>query len=380
MTREASGFGIYVHAPWCRIHCPYCSFVVAVDPDPPFRAWVDRCLQDYSRLAPHYPGLADTLFVGGGTPSLIPPPLLRELFAALPTRPGAERTIEVNPGKLPPALLDAFLNAGVNRLSLGIQSFSPRIARRLGRGHTVTQARQLAGLVGEVGFRSWSVDLIFAVPGQTIEELDADLDEIERLGPPHVSLYGLEFHPGTPFARARDLGRMTPTDEDGWRTQYDRVVTRLEAAGWERYEVSNFARPGHRARHNEAVWRGGAYAGIGPGAHGLRPDGARTQQADTVAGWLEDRPGSLEVPDRHQAAVDFVLSTLRHVDGLPLAPLRRRFGLTPAPRPLAGLTGAGLLTWRQGHLLLGVAGFPVADGLVARVIDALVPAAADGDR
>jgi oxygen-independent coproporphyrinogen III oxidase len=371
MTSEGSAFGIYAHAPWCRIHCPYCSFVVAVDPDPPFRRWLDRCLQDFDRLAQHYPGVAETVFVGGGTPSLIPTPLLAELFSGLPVRHDAERTIEVNPGRLAPAYLDAYLRAGVNRLSLGVQSFSPRIARRLGRGHTVTQARQLAGLVGSAGFRSWSVDLIFAVPSQTLEELDADLDEIERLGPPHVSLYGLEFHPGTPFTRARDQGRMVPTDEDTWRAQYDRVVSRLNAGGWERYEVSNFARPGHRARHNEAVWRGGHYAGIGPGAHGLRPDGMRTRQADTLAEWLDDGPGSSERPDLRQAAVDFVLSTMRHVDGLPLEPLRRRFGLVLDADRLAGLTKAGLLSWSDGHLRLEPAGFPVADGLVERVVDAM---------
>lgn len=373
MSSAGSTYGIYVHAPWCRIHCPYCSFVVAVDPDPPFQRWLDRCLQDFDRLAPHYPGLADTVFVGGGTPSLVPAALLELLFAGLPTRPDAERTIEVNPGKLAPALLDAFLQAGVTRLSLGVQSFSPRIARRLGRGHTVAQARQLAGLVGGAGFQSWSVDLIFAVPSQTLAELDADLDEIERLAPPHVSLYGLEFHPGTPFARARDQGRMTPADEDAWRAQYDRIVSRLEAGGWERYEVSNFARPGHRARHNELVWRGGAYAGVGPGAHGLRPDGARTRQADTLDAWLEDAPGALERPDARQGAVDFVLSTLRHVDGLPLAPLRHRFGLDVDARRLTGLIAAGLLGWGEGRLRLCPAGFPVADGLVERVVDALVP-------
>lgn len=206
-------------------------------------------------------------------------------------------------------------------------------------------------------------------------ELDADLDALLEVGPPHVSLYGLSFEPGTPLTRLRDEGRVQAADPDLWADMYDRIVERLEAAGYERYEVSNFAQPGHRARHNEAVWRGGAYAGLGPSAHGLRPDGVRTLRATDLAAWRAQPAGLVERPAPREAAVDRILSTLRHEAGLDLAALCADTGHLPDADEIGRLIRGGALRAGAGRLQLPPGAFSVADGVVRRLVDALRPAA-----
>ncbi len=376
----ASGFGVYVHVPWCRTRCPYCAFNVYPERDARWERWAEGVVAEWAERAPAFvqapEDRAHSLYFGGGTPSLCPPELLARMVAAVPLEPEAEITLEANPGTLLPERVAAWREAGINRVSLGVQTFDPRFAHLLNRGHTVAQARELVSMVAGGGFRSWSVDLIFALPGQTLADLEQDLRAILELDPPHVSLYGLTFEEGTPFGRAAEQGRLLPPDPELWRAQYDHIVDTLEAGAWERYEVSNFARPGHRAVHNEAVWRGGHYAGLGPGAHGFEPTGHRTVGTADPEAWAERFTATRELPSPAEAAIDLVLSTLRHQDGLPLALLRERTGMQVRERALRALldppAGAPrLLTLEGGSLRLTRAGFPVADGLVARVADAL---------
>lgn len=364
-------YGIYVHVPFCTRRCPYCSFTVFVEPDPPFAAWADGVRREWTLRREAFPGEAHSVYFGGGTPSLAPPAAIERVLAALRHHPDAEITLETNPATVTAERLAAYREVGINRLSLGVQTFQPRFARLLARSHTARQARELVELVARAGFRSWSIDLMFALPGQSLDDLHRDLDAILSLAPPHVSLYGLTFHPGTPFARALEAGRLTEVEPDVWREMYDTIVDTLHGAGWERYEVSNFARPGHRAVHNEAVWRGGHYAGLGPGAHGFEPSGARTRNRTTWEDWWSDPLGHREVPTPTQAAIDLVLSTLRHVDGLPLDRLASTGHHLPAGAT-AALERAGLVARSPDRLRLTSAGFPLADGLVARVVDALV--------
>lgn len=375
MSQGAADFGIYIHAPWCRTRCPYCAFNVTVDRAAPFAAWGEAVARHWAATAHAFPGACHSLYFGGGTPSLVPPAVIGAVIDALPAGPGAEITLEANPGTLSAAALADYRAAGVNRVSVGIQTFNPHFARLLNRGHTVREAHALCRLVAEAELRSWSVDVIFALPGQRLSDLEVDLAAILALDPPHVSLYGLTFEPGTPFGRAADQGRLRPLDEESWRSMYDHTVETLEAGGWERYEVSNFARRGHRAVHNEAVWRGGPYAGLGPGAHGFEPDGHRTLNRADTAAWMQDPVEERVLPDREEAAIDLVLSTLRHRDGLPLATLRARCGREVAIASLAPLlsppTGEALLVHTGSHLRLTRAGFPLADGVVARVCAAL---------
>jgi oxygen-independent coproporphyrinogen-3 oxidase len=236
------------------------------------------------------------------------------------------------------------------------------VARALGRGHDARDARDLVELASEAGFASLSFDLIFGVPGQTLADFDADLEQTIALGAGHVSLYGLTILEGTAFARRGVAG----PDDDTWRALYDRAVERLPAAGLERYEVANFARPGHRARHNELYWRGRPWAGLGVGAHGWWPDGARTTHGDDVDAYLAGPPSPrVERPAAHELAAELIGSTLRHVDGLDRGALRAWTGLDVLPP--SHLLAGGLLVADDAHVRLGFAGFPLADALAARL-------------
>ena len=366
------GHGIYVHAPWCRVRCPYCAFYVEVERGADWAAWKDGIRREWQLRAPDFPGRAHSLYLGGGTPSLAPLPLLTELLAELPLEDGAEITLEANPGTVDGPLLDALRLAGVTRLSLGVQTFQPRFARLLNRGHTAAQSEALLGLVRGACFPTWSADLIFSLPGQGIAELDLDLEALLRAAPPHVSLSGLTFEPDTPFGRALKAGRLTALPDDAWAEQYERIVSRLEAEGYERYEVSNFALPGHRSRHNEAVWRGGAYAGLGPSAQGFQPDGARTANPPALAAWLHTPVSPPEWPSAHQAALDLLLSTMRHEAGLSLDLLAARSGHSLDPAVLRPLARAGLIATTPTRLRLLPPGYRLADGLIRRLAEGLV--------
>ncbi|MFM2245731.1 MAG: radical family heme chaperone HemW [Pseudomonadota bacterium] len=379
---DAQGWGAYVHAPWCASRCLYCAFTVYIDKQPPFADWATGVAADWAAEAPAFTGTpsapaAHSIYFGGGTPSLVPPAHIGRIISIIPHQPSAEVTLEVNPGSIDEDGLRALLDAGVNRLSVGVQTFDQDHARRLGRGHGREAARALLAALPRLPLASWSFDLIFALPEQRMAELDADLDALLEVGPPHVSLYGLSFEPGTPLTRLRDVGRLQAADPDLWADMYDRIVERLQGAGYERYEVSNFALPGHRARHNEAVWRGGAYAGLGPSAHGLRPDGARTLRAPELAAWRAHPTGAVERPGPREAAVDRILSTLRHEAGLDLAALDADTGHQPDPDEIARLIRGGALRAGAGRVQLQPHAFPVADGVVRRLVAALRPARAE---
>ena len=366
-------YGIYVHAPWCRTRCPYCAFNVFVDSEADYPQWVEGIRSAWALERNHFPGAAQSLYFGGGTPSLVPPAAIKSLVTALPLQADAEVTLETNPGTIQPDGLRSMVDAGVNRLSLGIQTFNAGHAKRLARGHSTAQARQLVRLANSLGFRTWSMDLMFALPDQTDDDLAEDLEQIVDIGPPHISLYGLSLEPDTPFAVAERAGTLQMPDAALWRRMYDRIVDTLIGSGWERYEVSNFARPGHRSVHNEAVWRGGHYAGLGPGAHGFRSNGARTIGPPRLVDWLTNPTPSVYTPDARDRAIDFVLSTMRHVDGLNLAELRNSTGFCVDKAVTANLLSTGAVTAHDTRLCLTHDAFPIADGIVSRLIDALLP-------
>jgi oxygen-independent coproporphyrinogen-3 oxidase len=372
-------FGIYVHTPWCRTRCPYCAFNVFLDNTADYERWTDRVKQAWMHEAEHFPGRAHSVYFGGGTPSLAPPEAIRSLINALPHETDAEITLETNPGTIETDRLIAMAESGVNRLSIGVQTFNPRHARRLGRGHTIDQANRLLKTADTLGFQTWSMDLMFGLPDQTEDELTADLEQLIAAGPPHVSLYGLTIEAGTPFAEARNQGSLSTPSTELWRRMYDRIVDTLEQHGWERYEVSNFARPGHRSVHNEAVWRGGHYAGLGPGAHGYRPDGSRTIGEMSLTEWLNAPRASVDTPSPHESAMDRILSTLRHMDGLNLAALRRDYGFTISEQVLNSLTKTGSATLADEQLRLTRNAFPLADGVVRRLIEGLQPTTDSGE-
>jgi oxygen-independent coproporphyrinogen-3 oxidase len=224
--------------------------------------------------------------------------------------------------------------------------------------------------VTEAGFDSWSLDLIFAVPGQTLDDLDRDLDAVERLSPPHVALYGLTIEPGTPFERAVRSGRMATVDEAHWRRMYDHLVDRLSALGLQRYEVSNFARPGHHSRHNRLYWSDRPYMGLGPSAHGYLPDGRRYVNAPRLPSWLPDPVGTAqeERPTPEQRLADLLVSGLRAAEGVDLEHARRQTGLRLDPGRIERLV-PGLVELHDGRVRLTDAGVPLCDAVVARLLE-----------
>jgi oxygen-independent coproporphyrinogen-3 oxidase len=363
--------GVYVHVPWCKRRCPYCAFYVEVDRGTPWGPFVDRVLAEHTMRAPEFGDTAATVFLGGGTPSRMPGDALRRLLDGLPRAAGAEVTAETNPEDATPEWLEAALEAGVNRLSLGVQTLDPKFAHLLNRAATVREAAETLDRVGRAGFRSWSVDLIFGLPGQTLADVEADLERLLAYGPPHVSLYGLTIEPGTPFERAS----FEPAGEDLWREMYDTIVARLKAVGIERYEVSNFARPGHSSAHNRLYWTDQPYMGLGPSAHGYAPDGRRWKNVADVGRYLAvaDPTEESELPTGDARAMDLLVSALRGVDGVDRAHLSRTTGRRIAAEVVESLRRAGVLRVDGERIALTDAGFPLADGISARLADALVP-------
>lgn len=270
---------VYVHAPFCVRRCPYCDFAVQVRRVGDLEGWSAALAGELRAVAEEgrFPLAAelDTLYVGGGTPSLLGP----EAMAALRGLLGAERlrsptlewTAEANPESFTAEVAAGWRAAGVNRLSLGVQSFSEPVLRWMGRMHGSEGARSAVATARGAGLSDLSVDLIFALPEEIERDWKRDLDAALSLDPPHVSLYGLTVEAGTPLARGVAEGRVHTAPEERYREEYLAAVERLTAAGYQHYEVSNFARPGHDSRHNRVYWEGSAYLGIGNGAHSFNP-------------------------------------------------------------------------------------------------------------
>lgn len=270
---KAPPLALYIHIPWCLSKCPYCDFNShAARGEPPFRDYLRALLEDLERDLEWLEGRRPlspliSIFFGGGTPSLLPPDLLAELLEAiserLPLEEGVEITLEANPATLERPRLRALAEAGINRLSLGIQSFQDRLLKAIGRIHSASEAIAAVEEARESGFRALNLDLMFGLPGQTLKEGIADVERAIALSPDHISYYQLTLEPGTPFAR-----RPPPFPPEETTAAIEEAGReRLEAAGYRRYEISAFARPGKACRHNLNYWRFGDYLGLGAGAH-----------------------------------------------------------------------------------------------------------------
>ncbi len=283
----------YVHAPFCARRCSYFDFAVTVDARPPTNTWLEAIGRELDQAieARAWPKLAlDTIYVGGGTPSLLGPGAMAGLAATLARHadwsPGnVEWTAEANPERFSADLALDWRRAGVNRISLGAQTFDLAVLRWMGRlhgpdgpGHAVRSARA-------AGFENLSLDLIFGLPARFERDWSADLDRVLALDPDHVSLYGLTAESATPLGRWVAEGREQLPPEDQYEEEYLLATERLTSAGFVHYEVSNFARPGRDSRHNRAYWSGAAYLGLGPGAHSFVPP----QRWWNVRDWAEYR-------------------------------------------------------------------------------------------
>jgi len=263
---------VYVHVPFCARRCSYCDFAIAVRRTVPVSEYVSALAAELAmRYAGDDPWLASTLYLGGGTPSRLGADGVERLMDALRARitlaPDAEVTIEANPDDVTPAAVTAWREAGVTRLSLGAQSFDPGALEWMHRTHTAAQTATAVGVARDGGIDSLSLDLIFALPTSVPRSWPADLAAALALGPDHLSLYGLTVERATPLGRWVARGAVTAASDDRYADEYLAAHDALTAAGFEHYEVSSFAKPGARSRHNSGYWSGAAYAGLGPGAH-----------------------------------------------------------------------------------------------------------------
>jgi putative oxygen-independent coproporphyrinogen III oxidase len=251
---------VYVHVPFCAHRCGYCDFVTVTGSEPLHERYVEALLRELAAVGA--PDRVDTVFVGGGTPSLLADPLLRRLLAGLPA--ADELTVECNPETVTPHKARVLVEGGVIRVSLGAQSFRPHLLATLERLATPETVRAAVRTLRTAGVQSLNLDLIFGVPGEDAADLDADLDDLLALEPDHISAYELEAKPGTRFTHAHgaELARQADLIEG----HYERVVERLTDAGYRWYETANFCRPGHEARHNLGYWTGHDYLGVGVGA------------------------------------------------------------------------------------------------------------------
>lgn len=259
----------YVHVPFCAHRCGYCDFAIAVGRDDLIGPYLDALAAELATLGRPRP--VETLFLGGGTPTYLSAPQLDRLLAEvarwLPPRPGHEFTIEGNPGTLDADKVAVLARHGVTRVSLGAQSFHPHLLRVLERDHAPEDVPRAVALVRE-RIPEVSLDLIFGVPGQGPDDWRVDLERAIGLEPDHVSTYGLTYEKGTPLWKRRQRGAVRPLDEETELLLYAQAIDTLEAAGFEHYEISNFARPGRRSRHNQVYWANEAYFGFGMGAAG----------------------------------------------------------------------------------------------------------------
>jgi putative oxygen-independent coproporphyrinogen III oxidase len=341
---------LYMHLPFCASRCGYCGFVVEVGALERRDAYLAAVRTELAAERPRL-GPLETVYLGGGTPTLMRPARIAALLDDLAPRlaDGAEVSIEANPETVDRASLVELRGAGVTRVSLGAQSFQPELLAVLDRRASPDQVRRAVGCAQQAGFGSVSVDLLFGVPGQTIAQLEADLAEVLALGVDHVSWYELEVKPDTALAR---MGARLP-DEDWAADAYEAIVARLESAGYRWYETANFARPGHECRHSLAYWSARDYLGLGVGAVST-VDGVRWRNATGLAAYIGqvDADG---VPARTTEALDAATRRReRWMLGLRLdRPLDTAWAGPPDhPEVLARLEAGGLLSAAAGRVAL----------------------------
>jgi oxygen-independent coproporphyrinogen-3 oxidase len=315
---------VYVHVPFCARRCSYCDFAIAVRREVPARAFAETIARELAvRREP--PRAVRTLYLGGGTPSRLGGDgverLLDRLRETCAPRSDAEITLEANPEDVTGAHARAWRSAGVSRVSLGVQSFDEGVLRWMHRGHGAAAVSRAVATLREAGIADLSLDLIFALPAAIARDWARDLELALALEPTHLSLYGLTVEAGTPLGRWRARGEVVEAPEESYEAEFLRASATLTSAGFEHYEVSNFARPGHRARHNAAYWGGDAYLGLGPSAHGF--DGmTRRWNVAAFAAWQaavaadHDPIGGAERLDAAARVAEAVYLGLRTRDGL----------------------------------------------------------------
>ena len=379
---------LYIHIPYCHQKCRYCDFASYAGQEGTMAAYVDALLAESEAMAAYAKGApVETVFIGGGTPSLLPPALLEKLLGGLrqhyDIRPDAEFTAEANPGTLTPAWLEAALGGGLNRLSMGMQAAQPELLQTLGRIHTQEDVIASVRLARDMGVGNLSLDLMFGLPGQTEDMWRASLAAALALAPEHMSCYGLIPEDGTPLKRDLDAGRLSLPDGDAERRMYDDTLRILAGSGFEQYEISNFARPGYACRHNIGYWTRAPYIGLGAAAASFLQTASGGLRLTNPAGihdyiamardkaWRRRERTSLLPED---ARFESLMLGLRMTKGVSEADFAAMHGMTLdsyCGDILRRQERQGLLTHRDGRWALTRRGMDVQNALLVEIMEAV---------
>jgi oxygen-independent coproporphyrinogen III oxidase len=376
---------LYLHIPFCRCKCPYCAFV-SQEYDGALNGYADLLLMEMRLAACEYAPQRplESIYFGGGTPSLLEPVDVARIIEGAAESYGlsdqAEITLEANPGTVDLERLSGFCSAGVNRLSLGVQSLDDRMLSILGRIHTAQQARDACSIAREAGFTDIGIDLIHALPGQTAEMWRTDLEKAIQLSPEHISIYGLTVEERTPFAGRYPEESSVMPDEELAAGMFETADDLLKAAGYEHYEIANYARTGFRSQHNSGYWRRDGYLGLGAGAHSFLRDsgyGIRcSNESDLKRYSATIRQGCLARQDitplsRTDAMAEFMFLGLRMADGVEFSVFEREFEVSFESiygKVLGELIPTGLLNVDAGRVSLTRRGMLLSNQVFARFL------------
>jgi len=357
---------LYIHVPFCTRRCSYCDFAIAVRKHVPADDFVASITAELKQVEPL--ASLETVYFGGGTPSLLPPDaiatLLQCVFGHTSPPSAVEVTLEANPENVTAIAARAWRSAGINRVSLGAQSFDDRVLEWMHRTHDAAQIGSAVAMVREAGIHDISLDLIFALPESLGRDWDRDLDQAIALAPSHLSLYGLTVEPRTPLDRWISRGAIQAPSDDRYADEYLRAHERLAAAGYEFYEVSNAASGGRRSRHNSAYWSGRPYLGVGPAAHSFDGRARRWNYAAWEAYRSAIAAGASAVDSREelsneQRELERIYLGLRTLEGIDSSNLSRPLS------PSSALVTQGWLTRDGGRLRCTPAGWLRLDSLVS---------------
>jgi oxygen-independent coproporphyrinogen-3 oxidase len=368
--------GLYIHIPFCKQACYYCDFFFSTNQKQ--RLEIVRAITTEIALQKDYLGgeILETIYFGGGTPSILLPSELNEILEAVYRnfavydRP--EISLEANPDDLTKEKLEDLHNAGINRLSVGIQSFDNQVLKSLNRAHDNLMARGCIEDARKAGFENISIDLIYALPKRTDEDWQKDIDRALEISPTHISSYSLTIEEKTVFGKWTKQGKMEPVDDDVSARQLSLLIDHLEGANYEQYEVSNFAKPGFQSRHNSNYWKNKKYLGVGPSAHSYNGE-SRQYNVSNNAAYLralqqEKIPYTIEVLTRHDKINEYLLTTLRTSWGADLKTLRERFSFDPIEENndyLQSLQRKGLIAIEGNILKLTRKGLFLADKIAS---------------
>lgn len=373
------GFGVYVHIPFCKHRCHYCDFNTYEGQEELHFAYVDALVADIENRDPGSRS-ATSIFFGGGTPTLLPGPesgrILRAVVQNIGVGPGAEVTIEANPETVDEAKFVALLEAGFNRVSIGVQSLAPEVLARLGRTHSPERALEAVVTARRVGFEEVNADLIYGSPWESTSDWMRSLDGVVAAGPEHISAYALTVEEGTPLHTLVATGRAPGVELDIQAERHELASEVLGAAGYERYEVSNWSKPGHASRHNVLYWSAGDYLGLGAGAHGHH-NGRRywnerlpREFMTRVSSKCSTESGS-ELLDAGTRSGEAMMLGLRLASGVQLDEFTLRYGrgwLDTHAGVVAELEAAGLLERSEGWLRLSAGSTLVANDVLCRLL------------